>query len=250
MIPIRRRILLAALIALVPATTIVADPGVPPGRRVRSSHILGTSEFTSVEATMHVRGSRGDQTRRLEVFIHREPDGDSRILAQIVWPAFLTNMKFLVHGEADGGQERWMKTSRGVRRLSNANVGDSVFNSDFTVEDFSYLDEGDYEFSYAPDRDGLTVVRAELREPAGDVHTKVFRIDGEAELIREIDYLGQTGRVVRRYRTISTQRVSGIEYPQHVEMTNLADGTSTSIQIDRIDVTRRLPARLFNRAGL
>lgn len=219
---------------------------------ILSAHILGTSQYTSVEATMEIHGKRGDQTRRIEVFIHRMDSGESRILSQVVWPAFLTNMKFLMHSEADGNQERWMKTSRGVRRLSNANFSDSVFNSDFTVEDFSYLDGSDYDFSYhgSDGQDGLRVVAARAVDSGSEIRTKVFRIDSDAKLIREIDYLNSNGELVRKYRTLETQQVAGLSYPERVEMRDLRDDTSTEITIDSIDTRRRIPARTFSRAGL
>lgn len=236
-----------ALLAVASAPRLSADSA---ASYVLDSHILGISEYTAVEATMIIHGSRGDQTRRLEVLMHRPGEDESRVLARIVWPAFLTNMKFLIHNNGDRGQEKWMTTSRGVRRLSDSNTDESVFNSDFTVEDFSDLRTGEYRFAYHEDDDpnGIRVIHARRTEAASG--SKVFHVDPEAKLIRRIDYLDPSGALVRQYRILSTQQVASHDYPKQAEMRDLQAGTSTEITIESVDVESRIPARMFNRASL
>jgi hypothetical protein len=143
-----------------------------------------------------------------------------------------------------------MTTSRGVRRLSNANFQDRVFNSDFTVEDFSYPSSDDYSFSFGTPTRGLQVVEATVRDSSSDSGAKVYRIDAKAGLVREIDHLDQSGEVIRQFRTLETQVTGGFAYPKRVEMADLAEGTKTVIEIDSIDVESPIPARMFSRAGL
>lgn len=240
-------IVILCFAALSPRLLADADT---PASHVHDSHILGISEYTEVEATMIIHGTRGEQTRRLEILMHRPQEHESRVLARIVWPGFLTNMKFLIHNNGNGNQEKWMKTSRGVRRLSDANTDEPVFNSDFTVEDFSDLTGERYRFAYhrADDPNGIRVVEAR-RTDAASV-SKVFYIDPDAKLIRRIDYLDRSGELVRQYRILATQQVASHDYPKHAEMRDLESGTSTEIRIESVDVSSRIPSRVFNRAGL
>ena len=88
--------------------------------------------------------------RGLEIYIQYANE-NSKTLIQIVRPAFLRKMKFLRQRTADGREDRWLKTSQGVRRLSEANNAEPLFDSDFTVEDLSAFVAGDFTLSFWKD---------------------------------------------------------------------------------------------------
>ena len=218
---------------------------------LENAHLLGPSESIVLRAVMDIHSRGGASTRTVEVSIEREADGAARILAQVIEPAFLRNLKFLMHRDHRGRSDFWMRTSSGTRRLTGRDNTESIFNSDFTVEDFSYIDIAAYELALLPDQPaGSTVIDGRLTQ-ASPTHTRrVFTVEDETGLIERVRYLDANGRMVKEYELLTRQEISGQTLPHEAVMTNHTEGTFTKLTIVSVDPDARIPARVFNPAGL
>ena len=215
-----------------------------------NTHLLGNAPNIILTATMDIRSSRGDKSRTIDIYISQDEE-TSKILAQVSSPPFLRNLKFLTHQFANGSDDRWVKTSRGVRRLAEGNYGEALFDSDFTVEDLSRIDQSrfDLEVTDPGDTSGLRAVKATPTYKNPDYDYKIFLIETETGMLTGVDfYSGDT--IVRKYTLVDRQVVDGELYPLLCKIEDFEKNTSTILEIEAVSIEDSIPARMFNRGSL
>lgn len=234
---------LLALVLLLPGTSVVAETA---AEMLANAHILGYAPNLEIRAEMQLLDRGAPQRRTIQVFLQRQDDGRTRIFTQILLPPFLQSMKFLQYQSPDGEQDRWMSTSRGVRRLGVRDAAEHLFNSDFTTDDFSYLDVEGHELSIV-ERAGQLVT---INERAPSRRERLITVDTAKKLIVAVDYRNESGKTEREYRVEETGSVNGIWYPRVSKMTDLTSETSTRLTIERIEAVDSIPDRIFSRGNL
>ena len=210
------------------------------------AHILGSAANLVADAELEIHGGSGDLERGIRLHLRNESDGGSRVLAQVIRPAYLSSMKFLMYREPDGRQDRWVTTSRGVRRLTAGDGDERIFGSDFTAADLSSLDVAGHRLEVLDREDGLARIRATR---AGEP-TRVISVDTENGLITQLDYLGADGEPVRRYRVQEVGQTDGVRFPRVARLDDLTGGTYTVLRLTSVVVVDSIPDRVFSRAGL
>lgn len=219
---------------------------------VEGLSLFGSARAVSMRVEMELRLKNGRKDRSLDVFL-RQVDRRTQVLIQVAAPAFLTSMKFLSMRDEGGLETTWMKTSQGVRRLTDSSGGERVFDSDFTAEDFLSVSARRFALAVLPDSTlGSTACRVVEARPrtAGSYARKLLYIGAADQSLRGIDFLDEGGTLIRRYRLTATQIIDGGTYPQSAVMENLRDGTATALSISRVDLKTDLPDRLFNKGSL
>lgn len=214
--------------------------------------IFGPAKNITMGVTVTLSGRTGSKARGLEVFISRDAER-LRVLVSMVSPAFLSQMKFLYHKDPGGAESAWMKTSQGVRRLAQTAVSGRIFDSDFTVDDFTAITESRYTLAMLPGvtLDSSPCFAVEARPKTRmDYERKVIYIEAANDLLRGIDFLDVEGAHVREYRVVSTREINGMAYPVSSTMEDLTAGSKTTLLVTRIDVDTALPDGLFNKGNL
>lgn len=230
-----------------------ADNLPDPLKIMEGATILGSAPALHLEIEMDIRTEKGAKSRSLEVFYLEEEEA-TRTLIQMLKPAFLRKMKFLTHAFADGNRARWLKTSSGIRRLSAADSGENLFDSDFTVEDLSEFDLERFSLSWLRQeefQDHLCdVVQAVPGKDKSFYSRKVFYVERENGIIRGVDFFNVSGELVKQYRLQETKLVGDQIFPGRCEMVNLEKETSTGIVFRKIDPAAKIASRYFNKNNL
>ena len=105
----RKRVVLTGLLVVLAGPVFCLSVG-----ELLMTSLFGTAKSITLKITMRLVAENGTRERGLEVFIRQDP-ATLRILAHVVSPAFLSQMKFLTYRQADGETSSWLKTSAGVR---------------------------------------------------------------------------------------------------------------------------------------
>jgi hypothetical protein len=210
------------------------------------SHILGYAPNLEIRAEMRIMGRGAVQRRTLQVYLQRSEDGSSQMLVQIMEPPFLQSMKFLQHQNADGTQDRWLGSSRGVQRLSIGDYGQSLFNSDFTTDDFASIDVSVLRLELLESENNIARIRA--TDESGEV--RVITVDEQRKLVVGVDYLNGDGDAVRRYTVNSIDSTDDVWHPVSAEMRDLVADTYSELTILSLESVARIPARVFSRGSL
>ena len=222
-----------------------------PEELLASGNILGGSGSVVMKVSMSIETSRGSKERGLEVYIRREGDG-SKVLAQIVAPAFLSSLKFLYHRDPGGKESKWLKTSRGVRLLSEAQRSERLFDSDFTAEDLSDVNPAKFRLRSmsAQSNGALVCIEAIPVEGRSFYDRKVLCFDSGTRILRRIDYFDGEGGLIKQYTLDETQLVDGELYPARSTMRDLRSGGQTELRVEGVEAGDSIPDRLFSRANL
>jgi hypothetical protein len=217
---------------------------------LKNVYLLGDAPNIVLSASMDIKSPRGDKTRVLDIYISQNDD-ESKILAQVSSPAFLRNLKFLTHQFTDGSDDKWVKTSRGVRRLAEGNYGEALFDSDFTVEDLSRINQSRFNLELADSSEfpGMRAVKATPTYRNPDYTHKVFLIEVETGMLAGVNFFIGEG-LIKRYTLVERQLVDGELYPLICLMEDLSEDTSTIFEIIEVSIEDSIPARLFNRGSL
>lgn len=211
-------------------------------------HIFGNSQSLEMMLSMEISNKQGLKERELSLQMDREDE--EKILIRITAPSFLSNMKYLSR-ENNGKEVRWMKTSRGTRRLSSRNNSDSLFGSDFTVEDLSLTNLSDYTWSYISG-DGFSTVRIRavpLYENPSYSY-KVFSVVSESRLLSGIDYFNDANTLIKRYTLLEEREQTGFNIPGKVMMKDLIKDSQTILIVKDVDLSTQFSPSVFNKANL
>ncbi len=211
-----------------------------------AAHVLGNVPELVIEAELVIEEPQSE-TRRGVMIYYSSTLSSARMLAQITSPAFLRNLKFLLHRDGDGQQQSWMRTSRGVRRLTSGGNDQRVFSSHFRAQDFSWVDQDSYRVEYDSPQESRTRIR--VSPQGGQGHVRVFTIDREDGLVTHIEYYAE-GNAVREYRVVEYMSVAGTRIPARAVMEDYESGGRTTLVIGSADAASRIPDRTFNPAGL
>lgn len=217
-------------------------------------NVIGNAANSIIEIDMNINTGRGSKNRTLEIYYTEEPDGTVKSLAQVISPAFLRNLKFLSYMYPDGRADQWVKTSRGVKRLSSGSgAGQELFDSDFTTEDLSDVSPSDYDLEFLPaetilDRE-VFAVQAKPKGRGGEYSEKIYYVGKASGLLLGIDYL-KGNDLVKRYRVNETQTIGGDLFPLECTMENLGRDTSTVLVFESIETPNSIPGTVYNKGRL
>jgi hypothetical protein len=217
-------------------------------------NVIGNASNSIIEIDMNIHTGRGSKDRTLEIYYTEEADGTVKSLAQVISPAFLRNLKFLSYMYPDGRADQWVKTSRGVRRLSGGSgAGQELFDSDFTTEDLSDVSPADYDLDFLPgetilDREVFSV-QAKPKNRGAEYSEKIYYVGKASGLLLGIDYI-KGNDLVKRYRVNVTQEIDGDLFPEECTMENLTRDTSTVLFFQSIETPNSIPGTVYNKGRL
>lgn len=238
--------ILLLLLFVQPLTAQVNDPAIEA--YMEGIHIFGNSPSLEISFTMEIKNEQGVKNRDVSLYMDRNEE--EKILIRIVAPSFLSNMKYLSQRSGDK-EVRWMKTSRGVRRLSAKNNSDSLFGSDFTVEDLSINDLSEYSWSQNPSVDPIiNVIRAYPLYEKPSYAYKIFSIRMSDKLLMKIEYYSKDHELIKRYSLLEELRQDNHSIPQKIVMENFENDSSTILYISKADLKAEYSQSLFNKANL
>jgi len=222
--------------------------------RLQTVSLFGSGENLSFTILMTINSPRGIKERTIEAYMQQDESG-SNILLQVIEPVFLRKLKFLQKKDKKGRETIWMAASSGVRRISGQNSGERVFDSDFTVEDFSSVNTDTYSFTELPgeavSNKTMDVILGDLLKPRGaEITRKKLYIDSETDMLMQVDFFSFRGDLVKRYKVIETQIKNGEPFPRICRMDTFGDKSYTILTVEKIDSETAVPANKFNPGSL
>jgi len=209
---------------------------------IEHSTLLGDAPCSIYTLSMEIGQTNGIKNRTIEIY-KEESDPEIKFLTQIVEPVFLQNMKLLFIKD-NRNEARWLKTSRGVKRISSSMGNDQpLFDSDFSTSDLLSRDWDDYNLTKVNSLENIYIILAESKDNK-DIR-KIY-IDKCSSLIVRVDYLDKNSIMYKQYKVIEKQEVDGKEFPEISIMEHALEGTYTKLTIRKIEFPLAIPSRIFN----
>ncbi|MFW5744298.1 MAG: outer membrane lipoprotein-sorting protein [Spirochaetota bacterium] len=218
---------------------------------LRDAALFGRFETLTARVEMEIH-ERGMKTRTLELYVEQD-DERHRALAQVIAPAFLGRMKYLMIGDARR-TDQWIASSRGVRRVAGSAREERLFDSDFVVEDFTPPRDGEYEVRELPDRevDGEPCRAFEVA-PQGittGYARRVVYVSATDRILVRAEYYSASDELLRLFELHERTTVDGEPFPRRATMQTVGAGTSTEIVLRKVTTDEPIPARVFSRGNL
>jgi hypothetical protein len=226
----------------------VAAAGQSAAEIYDSAWLFMKTPQASMVFTMTIHDSQGERSRGVQAYLRESPSA-SKMLARVISPAALGNMKFLRVATGGGAGQLWVKTSRGVRRVAAGADGEKLFGSDFTVEDFSVNTSADSRVQRLEDRESADSIVLQV-VPTGKAAQRIMTIDRASRLVSQVDFMDAAGAVTRAYRVLEWGEADGIRFPRKARMEDRSKGSWTLLEITQFDAKAAVPDGLFNPAGL
>lgn len=216
---------------------------------MRGMHLFGGFQSIEMNFSMSIKSPKGVKERQMKLLMDRQ-ERDEKLLISILEPAFLSNMKYLSVSQK-GRENQWMRTSRGVRRLSSRNNSDSLFGSDFTIEDLALTDLDNFYWSY--ELSGSGVIKKIRAVPVYDTPAysyKIFTVDEENRLLTGIQYFNESEKLIKEYSLVEQMNVDQFVFPKRVRMKDLEEDSSTTLIIGRVSLDPELSQGVFSKGNL
>ena len=215
---------------------------------LESATLFGERGAAIARMEMRIQSRDGEKTREIELMIDHGA-GKVRTVARIVSPSFLTGMKFLKIREAGKPDAQWLRTSSGVRRLGESNKSETIFGSNFTVEDFGAIDATGFDIALLPAKDSSTAraVRALPKTPTY-YHEKILWVEKDSSLVSAMEYHDPEGRVLKRYEVMTFSATR--DHPIDAKMIDPNSGTTTLLHIISLEMRPSLSDRFFSPGAL
>lgn len=231
-----------------------AQPGhaESPDLLLRDATLFGRFGTLIARVDMEIL-DRGTRQRTLAVHVDQSDPEHRKALVQVIAPAFLSRLKFLSHG-GPRTVDRWISTSSGVRRIADSSRDEPVFDSDFTVEDFSPGPAGEYTVRHAGTRtvggELCDVIEVTPVDPSvGHAMRRVF-VSRDDRLLVRAEYYTEDGLLIRTMELRERLRANGHAFPGTIVMSTPANGSHTILTVRAVEIDVPIPPRVFSRGAL
>lgn len=213
---------------------------------LKESSIMGSAEKVIYRADMEIFSSRGSKSRKIEIYKEESGNDSYKLLAQVVFPTFLRDMKLLMISE-NGQDARWMKTSRGVRSIADSGRTEQIFDSDLDTDDLANINIDNYTLTLQEETYNSYIINAVEKSTS---NRRLITIDRTMNIISSIEYIDTAGRIYKDYQLLETKILDGVFFPKESIISRPLNNTYTVLTFTSIELPSSIPARMFNRHQL
>ena len=197
------------------------------------------------QGQMTLFDAQGDSVRRsfTRMVLEQVESGD-KLITKFLSPAGIKGVAVLTHENPGSSDDNWLylPSNKRVRRISGANNTASFQGTEFTYEDLSSLDPGEYEWRFRQEQE---LVRDGQKLPVYKLHAKpTYKDTGYSHIVvylnrenwrqERIEYYDKAGRLLKT-------REAGQWYLHHgrfwraqsIEMSNHQTGKRTRLEVKK-----------------
>jgi hypothetical protein len=200
-------------------------------------------------------------TMEAMLFLNREKEGRTKIHMRFDAPPDLQGAALLML-EGKGGRNdifMYLPELGKTRRVTSHMMSGSMFGTDFSYEEFEYL-QGMAESGSSTLEDPVEIagrpayVLVQMPEPeSGSDYEKIKSfIDRETCIPARVEFL-RKGDQLRKVLEVDWDSVSeqaGVWFPSRIVMKDQIEGTQTELEIKDVDMDADIPRAMFNQSSL
>lgn len=246
----KRRIAIAlAALALIPFLAFAEDADAI----VRASRDRIDAKTVSSRSRMVIAAKDGATTERLLDQYSVDSDGGTKTLIVFQKPAGIAGTRFLTIGKTTGGDDRWiyLPALGKVRRIAASEGSGSFMGTDMSYDDISSA-------SRESDRDAHRLLREEslagvacyviesTPKDADYQYSKMVSwVEKETKIARKIELYDRKGSLAKTLEVLKAETIQGRLTPTVTKMSTVAEGTSTTINVEIMKYDDKIPDGVF-----
>jgi hypothetical protein len=217
---------------------------------------------SSVQSITFISSDRGGGTREMKARIHwrRAEDGMSNVLMRLSSPPDMRGAGLLLlEHEKRNDVFMYLPELKRVRRVTGHSLSSSVFGTDFSYEEFEWLQGMGRRGTSTRLADAVIAARpvhvVESR-PASDSSSAYERmvtyVDGEHCVPLQVEFYAAGGQL-RKVLTADPEQIrheGTVPVPRRFEMRNLRQETSTEVHVETVELGPKQKRALFTSRNL
>lgn len=214
---------------------------------------VGHLESSKMQITQTVKTPSGDE--RTFVMMSYSKGGNDKGLTVYEEPSQVKNMKILTLNDGDDIWTYFPKTNR-VRKIASSARNRKVQGSDFTYDDMATGKMAtNWQGTVAGKEtvDGVKCIKLALTPTASGPKSYSRAeawIDGARYVTLRVVYYDGDGDKLKQLDISGYKKIKGVQVPMQFKMTNLTDGGSTIMTVNKAAINPELDGGMFTEAGL
>ena len=208
---------------------------------------------------MELKSKNGAASERaIDQFYREGADGESGTVVVFQKPASVAGTRFLSLSHKDGESDKWifLPSFGRVRRISASEGSGSFVGTDLSYDDISSADRDTALDTHSIVREdtfnGKAVYVIQSIPKRGDYqYSKMIQWIGKADKITyKLELYNKRGVLQKVLEVLTVRNVQGYDTTVASRMSNVINGTSTTINVDVIKYDEAIPDSVFTQAYL
>jgi len=221
---------------------------------VENSRSRIKADTTSIRSRMIITAKNGSVTERvMDQYSKKDTSGNNRVIIVFQEPASVRGTRFLTMENPNQNNDQWIflpSLSR-VRRIAASEGSGSFMGSDFSYDDISSSDRKANLDSHRILREENSggkdcyVIESNPFDTNYQYSKMIQWIDKKDFVTYKIELYDKRGTLVKLLEILELREVQGRLAPMLTKMTNIADGTSTSLNVVNLKYDDPIPEGVF-----
>jgi len=206
-------------------------------------------------AKMHVqKDGKTLQILVIDQYSSKDKNGLQRTLIEFKEPAVAKGIRFLMQAKKDGSMDQriYLPNLKKVNRIAAESDGsESFMGTDFSYNDVSFMtrDAEQDVFSILKEEqvEGKTsyVIEGKPKD-AGYTYSKTLLfITKKDNLILKVEFYNKEEKLVKVLELSNYKKVQGVNTPMQTKLSTIATGTSTIIELQKVNYGMKIPEKVF-----
>jgi outer membrane lipoprotein-sorting protein len=213
-----------------------------------------TVKTLSSRSRMVLTAKDGKTTERLvDQYSKDDADGNSRLVIVFQKPAAIAGTRFLTISKKQGNDDSWiyLPALSKVRRIAASEGSSSFMGTDLSFDDISSADRAvgldDHKISGEEKIDGNDCYKIESipKDKAYQYSKMILFIDKSNKVCRKMELYDKKGVLVKLFEIKKLEDKQGRLTPMETTMSTIAEKTSTTIYIDKVEYDSNVPESVF-----
>jgi len=220
---------------------------------VRASRDRIKADTVSTRSKMVISAKDGSTTERvLDQYSKDGPKG-SRTMIVFQQPATVAGTRFLTMETSGGADDRWifLPSLGKVRRVAASEGGGSFMGTDFSYDDISSMSRGvelDTHTLLREENFGGSlchVIQSVPKDSSYQYSKMISWITKDSKITSKIELYDKRNTLVKTVEMSGIKEIQGRDTVTITKITTHAAGTSTTINMERVEYDRNIPEGVF-----
>jgi len=190
----------------------------------------------------------------IDQYSSKDKNGLQRTLIEFKEPAVAKGIRFLMQAKKDGSMDQriYLPNLKKVNRVAAESDGsESFMGTDFSYNDVSFMtrDAEQDVFSILKEEqvEGMPCYTIEGRpKDASYTYSKTLLfITKKDNLILKVEFYNKEEKLVKVLELSNYKKVQGVNTPMQTKLSTIATGTSTIIELQKVNYGMKIPEKVF-----
>jgi len=190
----------------------------------------------------------------IDQYTSKDKNGLQRTLIEFKEPAVAKGIRFLMQAKKDGSMDQriYLPNLKKVNRIVAENDGsESFMGTDFSYNDVSFMtrdvEQDVFSLQKEEELDGKVcyVIEARPKDATYTYPKTLLFITKKDSLVLKVEFYNREEKLVKVLELSNYKKVQGIDTPMRTKLSTQGIGTSTIIELQKVNYGMKIPEKVF-----